>query len=121
MRYALRCLENQRLFTDPDRPWLVDESAVPWIVASEMREVARFEVEATSVLDAAGEAFNLGNDPSEPADLNGARWPHRSVRSMSSGDVVEVGTPDGPVLVAVLSWGWAMLPPSEIPKEVHRV
>jgi hypothetical protein len=117
MRYGITCYENPRAFErfalspqiDHDRDKIIE-----WIGLIELREVARFEVEAETPEGAAEEGFSIGNAPDEPTDLNGRRWDHKRWRSMSSADVVVVETPDGSIPYFCLSFGWLALPPGTL-------
>lgn len=112
MRFQIACYENTNAFTREAPFPIIDKPEVlAWLKTSDLVLAARFAVEASSAEEAADVAFAIGNDPSEPADLDGHRWDHTNYRSMSSGDVVLVRTPDGPVAYACLSIGWKALPP----------
>lgn len=109
MQFKVECYENTSMFNPevPERPFIVHKEDVPWVLAQPMRLVVTLTVEAENSNEAADVAFEIGNAPWEPADVNGVVWPHRAARSMSSGDVVVVHTPDGMVANVCLFAGWA--------------
>lgn len=108
-RFKVECYENLRTFRAP--PWLFDDipETVEWIVQSPFVHVVTFVIDEESAEDAAHEAFYQGNVG--PGDVEGNVWPHRAHRSMSTGDIVIVETPDGKVPYACLAIGWKQLPP----------
>jgi hypothetical protein len=108
MRYTVEAYENQSLFKgEPGTPVLfTDPEHAAWAVAQPTAHVCILNVEASSVEGAANAAFEIANAPWEPADLTGATWPHRRSRSMSSGDIVYVRTPNGNVGFVCMSFGW---------------
>lgn len=126
MRFQVECFENVDAFGVNRTKWLFakneydrdeDKSeAVEAFRTNAFRRVANLTVEANTAQGAADAAFEIANAPWEPEDLEGVRWPHQSVRSMSSGDVVLVHTPDGPVAYGCLFIGWLRLP--QLPESI---
>lgn len=114
MRFPVECFENVEAFSKfYDTAEKFDDHTV-----FGLRRVANLTIEAPDAMTAANDAFEIANAPWEPADAEGVTWDHQRVRSMSSGDVVVVHTPDGPVAYGCLFIGWATLPPEMFPAGV---
>ena len=106
MRFTVECYENPDAFQN-----IWTEQTANKVLGSALRLVQGFEVEAESAQGAADEAFAIANAPWNPEDALGQTWDHTRVRSMSSGDVVVVHTPDGPVGYVCLFAGWTTVEP----------
>src|SRR4029079_8922552 len=109
MQFQVECFENVEAFS---RLWTAAEGAAEArerFHDAPLRRVMNLNVEAKSAEDAADAVWEIGNAPWDPTDAEGVAWDHRSVRSMSSGDVVVVHTPDGPVAYGCLFAGWLRL------------
>jgi hypothetical protein len=107
MHFKVECYEHPMPFR---QLWLNHQDAED-IYGTPLRLVHGFVVEADSAEGAAQVAWEIGNAPWEPTDYLGQKWDHTKVRSMSSGDVVVVETPDGHVGYLCLSIGWTTVEP----------
>lgn len=109
MRFTVECFENVDAFT---RLWTDAEGAVEArerFHDAPLRRVMNLTIEADRVTAVPDEAFEIANAPWNPTDAEGVEWDHANIRSMSSGDVVVVHTPDGPVAYGCLFMGWLRL------------
>jgi len=119
MEFQVECFENVDVFTvrDAKVPFLANAydpeqdmtSATNGFMYAPLRRVMNLRVEAERAEYAADVAFEIANAPWQPHDLDGVMWDHERIRSMSSGDVVLVHTPDGPVAYGCLFMGWLRL------------
>jgi len=109
MRFQVECFENVEAFT-LDAPTIWTDQHVDRFIKAPLRRVANLVIEADTSNDVLGTAWEIGNAPWNPTDADGVAWPHDKVRSMSSGDVVVVHTPDGTVAYGCLWFGWTPLP-----------
>lgn len=110
MKFQVECFENVEAFGHRDSihaAGFVQED-FPFHTAP-LRRVMNLMVEANTSEGAAQEAWEIGNAPWNPTDVEGVAWDHQNVRSMSGSDVVLVHTPDGPVAYGCLSMWWLRL------------